>query len=282
MKNLPERAILVNIRFGQWAARKYDKHVSAEIEKQNNAVNAGRFNKNLIGEEHLKQVQSIVSSARAFLKERTLPWGDNNDRLLPAVEYLNFLNEFRTYKDQFDVAVKQFISHYPALKQTARFQLNGLYRDEDYPTIPVLKKKFYIDVTCLPIADLEDFRVKVDPTDAERLKKTIEQEFSARIADATQNIWDRIAKTVGHMVERLSNPDHTFRDSLVSNVEELIQLLPRLNFADDRHITEVTDQMRDLLVDPQTLRENNQCRAQTARDAQSILDKISAYMPNPA
>src|SRR6516164_5515025 len=109
MKSLAEKCILVNIRFKQWSGRVYDKKVSGEIEAIHNASNAGKYNKSLIGEGDLKDIQSVVRAARGFLREQTLPWGDNNDRILLSAYYLEFLNQFGTFKSQFDKAVQEFL-----------------------------------------------------------------------------------------------------------------------------------------------------------------------------
>jgi len=266
--------MLVNIRFGQWSAKKYDKSVSGEIERHHNATNAGRYNKTLIPDAYLANIHSIVVAARGFLKEQTLPWGDNSDRLIQSTDVIDFLERFRSYKIEFEEAVAKFISKYQELKQEASFKLNSMYRESDYPSIGKLKKKFFIEVSCLPIGNIDDFRVKVDPEELDRLKSAMEKEYVSRMTDATQDIWDRVSKIVGHMARKLSDPDSIFRNSLVENVKDLIELLPKLNFFDDPAVTDVIDDMRTLIVDPDTLRTDSQIRSQVARDAQQILDRL--------
>jgi len=282
MKSLAEKCILVNIRFGQWSGRMYDKKISGEIEALHNASNAGKYSKSLIGEEYLKDIQSVVRAARVFLREQTLPWGDNNDRILLSEYYLEFLKQFGQFKSQFDKEVQVFLTKYPELVKKAEHRLKGMYRTSDYPTVIQLRKKFSIEVSCMNISDLEDFRVKINPMEATRLKQRIEEEYAARIAEASQDIWDRIAETVGHMAERLSDPKNVFRDSLVDNVRHLIDLLPKLNFTDDRRIKQVAFNMRSLLVDPAELRNDRTMRSQKAQQARQILEQIGAYLPDKA
>lgn len=280
MKSLAETCILVNIRFAQWSGRMYDKKISGEIEAMHHASNAGRYNKTLIGEEHLKDIQSTVRAARNFLREQTLPWGDNSDRILLSEFYLEFLNQFGQLKSQFEKAVQVFLKNYPDLVKAAQHKLKGMYRPTDYPTVAQLKKKFSIGVSCMNISDLQDFRVKIDPAETARLKRRIEEEYAARVSEATQEVWDRISETVGHMAERLSDPKNVFRDSLIDNVRHLIDLLPRLNFTGDKHIKQIAFAMRSLLVDPSLLREDSSLRRQKAQQAQDILERIGAYLPD--
>jgi len=282
MTSLAEKCLLVNIRFAQWSGRMYDKKISGEIEAIHNASNAGKYNKSLIGDEHLKDIQSVVRAARLFQQEHTLPWGDNNDRILLSAFYLDFLNQFGSYKSQFDKAVQVFLGKYPDLVKSAQNRLKGMYRPSDYPSLIQLKKKFNIEVSCMNISEMEDFRVKINPKEAARLKQRIEEEYAARIAEATQDIWDRIAETVGHMANRLADPKNIFRDSMIDNVRHLIDLLPKLNFTDDKRIKQIAFDMRSLLVDPGQLRQDTHLRRQKAQQAQSILDQIGAYLPEAA
>jgi len=278
MKNLSEKALLVNLTISQWSAHKYDKNISKKIEKQHNAHNAGRFNKNLIADDELKEIHKIAGSARSFLYTNTLPWGDNGDRLLPATNYLDFVNEFRNFKTQFDIATNNFIAQYPALKEEARNRLNGMFLEEDYPSLSKVKTKFNIEISFMPISDTADFRLKVDEEEVTNLKFRIEQEISSRINQATKNIWTRLREAVGHMVEKLSDKDAVFRDSLVTNIRELIEILPRLNFTDDEDINDMLDHMKTLVVDPETLRTSERIRNQKAEEAKVILNKISDFL----
>jgi hypothetical protein len=102
----------------------------------------------------------------------------------------------------------------------------------------------------------------------------MEKEYNSRIAEATQDIWDRITKIVGHMARKLSDPEGIFRNSLVENVKDLIELLPKLNFTGDPAVSDVIDEMRTLVVDPDTLRTDSQVRSQVAKEAQQILDRL--------
>ncbi|GEP97684.1 hypothetical protein [Chitinophaga cymbidii] len=277
MKNLSERALLVNLTISQWGARKYDKSVSREIEKEHNAHNAGRYNKILIAENELSEIQKIASGARSFLYDNTLPWGDNGDRLLPSTNYFEFVNQFRAFKSSFEVAASNFISQYPVLKEDARRRLNGMFRETDYPAAAVIRSKFNIEITFLPIPDSTDFRLQINEEEVSHLRTQIETEINSRITHATKNIWTRIKDAVGHMVEKLSVKDAVFRDTLVTNIQELVDILPRLNFTNDKDITAVIDSMKTLLIHPDALRKNATIRNQKAEEAKAILDKINDF-----
>lgn len=278
MKNLSEKALLVNIRISQWGAKKNDENVSKEIERSHNAHDAGRFNKNLINDEELSPIKKIVTATRKLLFTNTLPWGDNGDRLLPATNFFEFRHEFEKNKDQFDTCVDKFIEIYPSLKEDARTWLNGMFKEQDYPSPIEMKLKFGMNITFMPISDLKDFRLNVDRSEIENIKANIESEIFQRITDATKNICERIQEAVRHMLNRLSDKDAVFRDSMVNNISELIETLPRLNFTDNPDINNILEDLKTLVVSPERLRQDSVLRNRQAIEAEKILSKVSDFL----
>lgn len=278
MKNLAEKGLLVNLKISHWSGKKNDKKVSSDIEQRHHATNAGRYNKNLLDDTELKEIHSLAASVRNYVKDNTLPWGDNNDRLLPAIHFLEFFNQFRELKDQFEDTCRIFLVHYPSLIMDAQIRLGTLFRADDYPEPEKMKKKFHMDISCDAIAKLDDFRLQVDEQELGRLRQEMEQQMGDRISSATKDIWARIKDTVEHMVEKLSDKEARFHDTLVTNIKDLVELLPKLNITDDADINQVVSSMKSLVVDPDNLRDNGRFRSQKAKEAQAILDKFSSYM----
>lgn len=278
MKNLSEKAILVTLKVSHWSGKKDDKKVATDIEIQHNAINAGRYKKNLIDDDTLKQVHSLGAETRNFVKANTLPWGENNVRLLPSIHLLDFLAKFRDYQSRFQDACDTFIMHYPSLIIDAKMRLSTLFDPGDYPSTCDIRGKFSMDVACDAIAKLDDFRLQVDELELEKLKADMERSVTERIAGATKDIWTRIKEKVGHMVDKLSDKEARFHDTLVTNVQELVDLLPKLNITDDPDIDQVVSSMKTLVVDPDNLRDNGRFRSQKAREAQVVLDKINSFM----
>jgi hypothetical protein len=273
-----DKALLVNLDIRQWTAHKHDKNISRKIEEEHNATEAGRYNKVLIKKESLKEIQSIASAAREFLYKKTLPWGDNGDRVLPSVNYFDFIAEYNGYKTKYDTAADNFINNYPNLMNEARLRLNGMFEESDYPNVGTLRTRFGMDINFMAIPDSKDFRLQLEEDEVNALRTSIEQQINSRITQATKNIYYRIKEAVGHMVERLSDKEAVFRNTLVENIRELVETLPRLNFTGDPDVNELVNNMRGLLVKPETLRNSSIYRAAKAEEAKAILDKVSAFL----
>ncbi|MBV7531003.1 DUF3150 domain-containing protein [Chitinophaga sp. sic0106] len=278
MKNLSEKALLVNLHISQWSARKLDKNVIRQLEKQNHTRNIGRFNKLLIDEEKLKPIQKIASACRIFVMDNTLPWGDNGDRLLPATNYFEFLSEISKYKNDFQAAAVQFSREYPTLIQDSKQRLGAMFSVTDYPAIDSMEQRFQLRVGFMPMSNTEDFRLQIDDEEVKELKKIMEEEINSRISTATRDIWYRIKDQVGHMAERLSDPNAIFKNSLVENIRDLVKVLPRLNFTNDPEVEKIVLEMHNLLIDPELLRVNPAVRSEKADRAREIFDSVSSLI----
>jgi hypothetical protein len=94
-----------------------------------------------------------------------------------------------------------------------------------------------------------------------------------------EDCWTRLHGVVSSMAERLSDPEKIFRDSLVENVVELVDLLPRLNLTGDSRLEDMRQVVAKKLTrhDPQTLRENQHVRKETAKAAEDILQAMAGY-----
>ena len=277
--SLNDKAMLVYLNISFWTARKYDKKISREIEKRYDADKAGRYNKILIAKEHLANIQKIISAARTFHYENTLPWMDNGGRLLPSSNYFDYVNAIRNFQDQYEKEVINFLLVYPNLKQEARLRLNAMFEEEDYPDVEILKTKYAFTNQITPIPEADDFRVDLSNDEVDSIKESLEQQVINSTEAAMNDLWKRLFKVVEHMSERLSDPDNKFKNTLVDNIDDLCDLLPKLNITDDSELNEAVNEIRAKLTinDSQTLRDNNVIRNKTAIEAQKILNKMRPY-----
>lgn len=276
---LTENTMLIYLNISTWTARKYDKKISREIEDQYHADDAGRYNKILIAKEHLSNIQKIISATRTFHYDNTLPWSDNGGRLLPSANYFNYVRSIQCFKDDFEREVTNFIRVYPNLKLEARQKLKAMFEEEDYPDLGILRTKYSFSTQVSPVPVANDFRVNLNDEEIESIKTSIEKQVQDSTEAAMNDLWKRLFKVVGHMSERLKDPDNKFKNSLVDNIEDLCELLPKLNITGDPELNAAVDEIQSKLTmnNPQTLRENSMVRNRTAQAAQKILNKMRHY-----
>lgn len=274
--SLAEKALLVTLNICQWSARKFDKKATQEVNEAHGATDAGRFNKALIAKDHLKEIGTVANEARTFHYDNTLPWDDNGQRLLPSSNYFEYTQAMGVFKNKFEGLVREFSKGYPQMIDEARQRLNGLFNAADYPAN--VSDKFDVKTTFMPMPEAADFRLNLNSQEVEKLRADIEGEVNSRFAQAHKDIYTRIATQLKAMHERLSNKDNVFRDSLFENLRELIDLLPRLNIADDANITALTAELKTVYADPTAVRTNTMLRAEKAAQVEDILQNMQGFL----
>lgn len=271
---LQEKVMIVNLSISQWTARKHDKQATKEVEQNHQASDAGHFNKLLINNDELRKIQKVATEARTFHYYNTLPWSDNGDRILPAANYFNYVSDMGVLKDQFEQAVQNFVSNYNTLINEAKNRLGSLFNVNDYPDSSRIPEKFSIRFAFYPVQDAEDFRVKINTEEINRIRDDIKTEMQSRVNDSVNDLKQRIKTAVKHMHERLSEKDAKFHDTLVSNIDDLIFVLPKLNFTNDESINNLTVDLKQLFVNVDQLRSDQEFRQQIAKKAYEILKKM--------
>jgi hypothetical protein len=82
------------------------------------------------------------------------------------------------------------------------------------------------------------------------------------------------------MVDRLNEPESQFHGSLVTNVLDLVKLLPQLNVGEDRELNRFADEIRNKLCGftARDLKTNEVLRVATAHDAAALLHEMDAVL----
>ena len=285
--SLSSRAMLSALSISMWSAQKHDREASEEIATRHGAqVDAGRYHKVLLPKQALAEIKRIVSDARREHYFMTLPWDDNGYRVLPAAAYMEHTEKMRELANQFTPAVEALAQQFEKLVAEARVRLGGLFRAEDYPSPQELRSKFAFETRVMPLPDAGDFRVALGDEEKDRIKRQITAAVEASLQVASRELWQRLYEGVKHMAERLEaykvteeGVEHPFRDSVVTNLVKLVDILPKLNVTRDPELERMADQVRTaLLVDPKQLRESEVARVDTAKAAIAIADRMSVYM----
>jgi hypothetical protein len=277
--DITEKAMLASLNISCWCAQKHDKRVSKEVDEKYNGKDAGRFNKLLASKEAMKDIQTAVSEARTFHMEQTLPWGERGERLLPSKNYSHYSRQMRIYKEKFDDAVRAFVVNFHTTIFEARQTLGGLFDRADYPDSNEIREKFAFRSVISPVPVGEDFRVNLARDEVAAIQKDLQVRLEASHAAATQDVWKRLYDVVAHMVERLSDPEAVFRDSMVGNIVKMAELLPRLNVNDDPQLEAMRRKVEQTLCGytPEELRKNKQIRKQAATEAKDVLKTMAGY-----
>ena len=282
MKTLSETAMLVSLSISMWDRYKYDRKVSDEVAASHGTTNkAGRYNKNLLAfnPPSYKAVTSLAGEARTIHYSHTLPWTTDGWSLLPCANWSLYTDKVRDVQTRFNIGVGEFMLEAPALFARSIQELNGLGNVADFPTMQKLRDSFDFRVKFLPFPTADDFRVTLQPTDIDAIKVDLEKDVEVAIAEAMKAPFARLHEVVKKMATTLADSDAIFRDTLVTNVEELLEVLPRLNLTGDAQLTAICTQIQQtLVVNPDTLRQSTSTRTDIAAKAAAIQANLAGYM----
>lgn len=280
MKNLKERAMLVNLHISVWGARKYDRNVTREIERLHGADDTGRFNKILMKNPVLDEIKSLTNKARAFHRDATLPWGDDNARIITTDKYFDYLMVIGQLTMQVNELVeKQFLPEYQNFKEKEKERLKTMFKETDYPDREEIADKFKMKAIFSPISDETDFRVGLNDSIVENMKTQLKNELNDRVKNVTIDLLERINLPVITMIEKLKDGG-VFRDSLVNNIQDICNQIPLYNFTDNPELIKVTEMAKVLFVDPDMLRNNDGFRKDIIKKAQNVKEYIDETIKN--
>jgi hypothetical protein len=279
-----DNCMVVNLQIKCWTARRLDKGATTKLTKDAGAdADAASVNKHIIPKDALVPLTTAARVMRDHFNTNTLPWKDNGDRLLPRTAYTRFVMEHSELKRAFEKEVATFIdTTYTVSRERAAFRMGDLFNENDYPPVNELRRKYAVSLDIDPVTEAGDFRVALNKDELTQARAALEASMQSRMQRAIGNIWDRIAETVGAFAERMddSTEKKTFRDTCVTNLEDLAALLPDLNITDDPAVNTMIEEIRTKLVgyDPETLRKNPVIRQEAATEAQKIMDTMKGFM----
>lgn len=233
-----------------------------------------------LSKETLSPLQAIINPAREFHLANTLPWGKNGERLIPVTRYAHWKRELTIKQNAFNDEVEEMLSHYPTLRKDYMRRVNDLAQEIPFPTLQEMQGNFGFELQEQPLPNLNDLRLNhLDPKTVEDLKVRITNAMAERLEEAHRDIINRLFAVVARVHEQTGKEDGRLFETLRTNIEEAVDVLPKLNLKNDPEITRLITRVRTELasIDVVTLRNDPKERAKTSKLAGSILNDLKHY-----
>lgn len=280
--SIASSSMLCELSISTWTGRKLDKRASKDVTSQNYAASGvANVNKKLLGDcAELIALQKFTANSRNIHYGMTMPWSDTGLRLLPTAQYFKYNEAMTAVQNEFERLVAAFLDAYDWEIMQAQAKLGDLFNRDDYPTLESLRSKFRFRLTYIPLPDAGDFRIDVGNEAAEEIKAHYNNYYSAQLTQAMNDVWHRTYDALARMSERLDYGDHEkkkiFRDSLVDNVSEMIEMLRVCNVTQSTQMTAMADKLEDALmgVTPDALRADAYLRAETKRTVDEAIKAL--------
>ena len=118
-------------------------------------------------------------------------------------------------------------------------------------------------------------------------KRDIERQIEERLHDAVGDLYRRLGEAVERVSERLQEGEDgkplVFRNSMIENIRDLVDVVPRLNIFGDDRLALLCQDVKDRIAhaDPDTLRPSPQfnpnVRRQVKRDADALIQQFGGF-----
>ncbi len=291
--NLTRDAMLVGLRISAWSGRLYDRQASDHVAAHHDASSsAGRYTKRLLPRAALAALNATMNETRIQHYAQSLPWDDKGSRLLTVANYQRYTEVMDSLRERLVRQRARFIEDYDDYMEQARLDLGKLFRIGEYPSKEDLREKFSIRYRITPVPDADHFIARLASDDTERVKRDIESHIEEQLHDAVGDLYRRLAEAVERVSERLEEDDSgkplVFRDTMIANIRELVDVVPRLNIFGDQRLARLCEQVKDRIagVEPDSLRPSRTfdavVRARVKRDADALLEQFAGYFSPPA
>lgn len=296
ISTLPDTALVARLYIAQWQGFKYDRQLSEQLVSQHGAERGtARVNKLIVEKEWIDPITQALGRVYAHHVKHTLPWLDNGSRILASRMHVDYMSEHkRLVRDATDT-IQAGLRTYPEQIRSAPKRLNGMCKISDFPPPSRLAEKFIIELNFLPVP-VDDIRCAgVSSEELGAMNASKERELERAIESANRDAWMRMYSAVRHMVDRLKlyedreqrkgkgekvGKEGTFKDSIVDNIRELVELLPKMNFSGDESLDKMVAYLDRKLcgADADALRESAATRTDTIRNADKILKAMMPYV----
>jgi len=287
---LAKHAMLISVSIGQLSINRKDKKLSSDmlekygIDKQDK--NFVRGYKTLYNPEHFKPMVKRVNAFRTFIYENTLPYDDTGKRLLPVKNFEKVNDEIREFASDFETLKQDIVNNIKNWENEAVQTLNGLYNPDDYFDAWKVERKYYYNTDFAPVPAAGNFHAEISQKYAESIKDNIEANSKKTLQIAMSNCWQRIFDSVQSLNVKMQekkkdkqgqDTSPVFRNSIIGNIQSLVELLPSLNITNDPKLESMRLRLQNELagIDVETLRDNDHYRKDVADKSQKILDDLA-------
>ena len=257
---LSSKAVIATLNVGAWRTVKRHAAETAAENARHGLRDEARVDVKICAHPALEEIARLHTEARAEHYRLTLPAADKGLRLLPAARQFEHSALMQSFGVRIDTLVSQFLADYDRVRAEAPARLNGLYVASQWPAHDVVAARFSFATRYLPVPDVGQWA----------------EWFEEASACAQEELRDRLSDAIRKVAVKLRDPKAIFRDTLVSNLAEVLALVPDLNLADDPQIADLARQAGDLVEhDAATLRDDPIARANTASRADEICSLFS-------
>ena len=294
---LQSNAMLASVNISCAGFVRKDRKVTDQVNKDHAASsNAGKYDKNLFDPKETDGPQRVARAARTTHERLTLRWGKQS--LLTVAMFDRYAEAMEQHKRDFEQSVADLIAKIPELKERARINLNGMYKESDYAFIETIEDRYAFKREITPVPSGDNFIADLVDSEIETIRSDIEEANKAMLDNAVQDSFSKLHTAVKHIADSLdgytvervrkaggkwkNEPSRRLYDSMLGNLADLIDVLPALNITNDVQLDGLIADIKasDILKhDVETFKQPDNAALVKAvqSEANEIADKMAGF-----
>lgn len=242
------------------------------------------LSKDILDSPELQAIARHDAGTRKFLQSRCLPSHLKSGVYLLPVTLIQAVNDALTNRRAERTAlVDVFLRAYDGLKTKAQARLKSQFRDDDYPPIERVATSFGMRVRYLAFETPTTLK-EINAGLFEQERQRAAAEWQVALEDAKALLRVNAKDLVDHLVDRLTPKDDgtpkIFRDSMIRNLREFLELFEDRNIAKDDQLSALLSQARETLalVSPDDLRDHEWVRTHVRTQFGLIKTQVDALV----
>lgn len=289
--SLKDHALLVSLSVSKPQMTQTDRKATQDAEEANDAHGAGKYRKDLYPRGLIQPILTVESSARAYIDSTTYRW-DRGADLLPTSRFMSFAERMAAFEVEFNQNVTAFLNNWTNVMMTAQQSQGSLFDASVYPDVTNLRNQFRWRIIYRPVTDMGDFRVALQEAELDALRGQVEAATRESVETMLRSPLERLRRVVQKLNEATGKPDREvvdkkgativkspiFRDSLVDNIIEEINLLHDFSEVLPDDVLQIGKTIIDNVPRAQTLRDDPDKRREVHVQSASLLSAINEML----
>ena len=288
---LREKALTVRLFRKKISRNKLDKVLSEELRKLKKVDDdvSLRVNKSIFTKDATDAFMKILSEAGKYYYRVTTPWDDKGFRLLSVDIFKEFVKKFKSYTREFRTTVEAFMDGIEGDIQLMEKTLGTAFSRSDYDHLflssgeldrETFRKSFSLELEYGTVSSSGDIRAELTKDDRDIIAAHITEKNNQKFAATQKHIITCLHEHILKIHERLCDSEKIFRDTLIENLNDLCDLIPKMNIAGDPVLNQLAADAKKTLChwDAQTLRDDNTIRTDVADEAEKILGNMKGLI----
>jgi hypothetical protein len=281
--DIQKEAVCLSLKLGMLRTRRRVDTGSIQTDADPEMVHVS---KDILESAELKAVEQYRDSIKKYLKARCLPSPFRSGvyliRLTLVDEAMKFLTDAEG-QDKKNIATFMdfYRLHYMKRHEDNPMsaKLGSLYRGSDYPDPKKVEQAFIFEVQLWELSTPGSLRT-IDRALYEREKAKMDNVWEQAQQQITQVLLTEFRDMTARMAERLAVPPDgkpkVFRDSLVGNLQEWLDLFEKRDLAKDEDLQKLVVQARAMVsgLKPEVIRDSEALRTEIATEMQKITAQL--------